>query len=166
MNAVIGFHLIACTYGFWLPNDERGSGSDFVRAEALVKFGPANPVSHGRSVAWRPFDREIRRMALASLRYPAVVLNDAQIAAAGRGVGREIAAFGAADVQAFAQLRNHFHLVCGRCRYDARRFAGRLKGAATRQLLAEGIHPFGAFRDGEGKVPSPWSVKPWVVYLF
>ena len=53
MSAVIGFHVIGCTYGFWLPNDERGSGSDFVRSAALVKFGPANPVGHRRSVARR-----------------------------------------------------------------------------------------------------------------
>src|SRR5688500_18248712 len=51
MGKVIGFHIIGCTYGFWLPNDERGSGSDFVRSEALTRFGPANPVTHQRSVA-------------------------------------------------------------------------------------------------------------------
>lgn len=27
-HAVIAYHLILTTYGFWLPNDPRGSGSD------------------------------------------------------------------------------------------------------------------------------------------
>jgi hypothetical protein len=66
----LGFHVICTTYGFWLPNDERGSGSDFVRAEHLTPFGPANPVSTRRSVAYRPFDWEVRRLARESLRYP------------------------------------------------------------------------------------------------
>ena len=41
-----------------------------------------------------------------------------------------------------------------------------MKGAATRQLLEEGLHPLQRFADHAGNVPSPWSVKPWVVYLF
>jgi hypothetical protein len=166
MSRVIGFHVIGCTYGFWLPNDERGSGSDFVRSAALVKFGPANPVTHRRSVARKPYDVEIRRLARLSLRYPPVEFSEAQIAAVGRGVAREIQEFTAATMHAFAQLRNHFHFVCGRCRYDIRRFAGRVKGAGTRQLLGENLHPLREFADRDGNVPSPWSVKPWVVYLF
>lgn len=166
MGTIQGFHGIGCTYGFWLPNDERGSGSDFVRSAALAKFGPANPVNHRRSVARRAYDVEVRRMARAALRYPPVELSDAQIAAVGRGVARELERYAAAAVHAFVQLRNHFHFVCGPCRYDIRRFEGRLKGAATRQLLEEGIHPLQEFADREGNVPSPWGVKPWIVYLF
>src|SRR4029079_10167109 len=79
MCSVIGFHVIGCTYGFWLPNDQRGSGSDFVRSDALTKFGPAHPVT-GRSVARKPFDVQIRRIAKESLKYPPVVLTNAQIA--------------------------------------------------------------------------------------
>jgi hypothetical protein len=166
MSAVIGFHVVACTYGFWLPNDERGSCSDFVRAPHLTKFGPPNPVDHNRSVARKPFDFQLRKLARESLRYPYVEFTNEQIAAVVRGVTREIERFGAAPAYAFVQLRDHFHLVCGRCRYDIRRFAGRLKGAATRQLLAENLHPLAAYADRDGTIPSPWSVKPWVVYLF
>ncbi len=166
MGKVIGFHIICCTYGFWLPNDERGSCSTFVGSEALTKFGPANPVSHGRSVARKPYDFQIRQMARESLKYPPVVLTLDQIAAAGRGIAKELAEFDAAPMYAFAGLRDHFHAVSGPCRYDIRRFAGRLKGAATRQLLEEGIHPMEKFMHTDGTLPSPWSVKPWVVYEF
>ena len=38
---VIAYHLILSAYGFWLPNDERGSWSDFVRSYELYAFGPA-----------------------------------------------------------------------------------------------------------------------------
>jgi hypothetical protein len=72
---LLGFHIICTTYGFWLPNDERGSGSDFVRSPALTKFGPPNPAHSRRSVAHRPFDFKIRQMARNELRYPPVRFN-------------------------------------------------------------------------------------------
>ena len=159
-----GFHIICTPYGFWLPNDERGSGSDFVRSEALTKFGPANPVTHGRSVARKPFDPVIREMARASLKYEPVRFNLAQIDSIARGFEQELTHYAAALVFACAILRDHFHLVTGPCRYDIRRFAGRMKGAATKQLLADGLHPFQHIVLPDGSHPSLWSVKPWVVY--
>jgi hypothetical protein len=166
MAKVIGFHIICCTYGFWLPNDERGSGSDFVRSDALARFGPAHPVSDRRSVARKPFDFEVRRMARSSLLYPHVEFTNSQIGAIGRGVEREITRLTPAAIYAFAQLRDHFHLVSGPCRYDVRAFAGRIKGAATKQLIQERLHPLNSFQDRNGHAPSPWSVKPWIIYLF
>jgi hypothetical protein len=166
MGTVIGFHVIGCTYGFWLPNEERGAFSDFVCSDRLVKFGPANPVDHRRSVARQPYDFEVRQMELAELSYPPVVFTNAQIDAIYRGVAKEIETFHPAAMYEFVQLRNHFHYVCGPCRYDMRRMAGRIKGAGTKQLLEEKIHPLQKFADAQGEVPSPWSVKPWVVYLY
>jgi hypothetical protein len=166
MSRVIGFHVVGCTYGFWLPNDQRGSGSDFVRADHLTPFGPANPVSHRRSVARKPFDPEIRRLAKAALMYPAVEFTPVQIASVVRGFASELERYRAATIHALAQMKNHFHFVCGSCRYDIRRFEGRLKGAATKQLVADGLHPLQRFANPDGSIPSPWSVKPWVVYLF
>jgi hypothetical protein len=161
-----GFHLVCSAYGFWLPNEERGSGSDFVRSEALTKFGPANPVTHRRSVARKPFDPIIREMARASLKYEPVRFNVAQIQSIARGFEKELSQYCAAVVFACAIMRDHFHLVTGPCRYDVRRFAGRLKGAATKQLLASGLHPFQRIVLPDGSHPSPWSVKPWVVYCY
>src|SRR5438045_2673651 len=125
----LGFHIIGTTYGFWLPNEERGSGSDFVRAEHLTKFGPANPVCTRRSVAYEPFDPEIPRLARESLRYPHVELTGLQARAVGRGFANEISRYGG-TLHACAIMDNHWHGVTGRHRYDIRRFAGRLKGAA------------------------------------
>ena len=36
---VAGFHLIWTAYGWWLPNDPRGSGSHTVRANILADLG-------------------------------------------------------------------------------------------------------------------------------
>jgi hypothetical protein len=163
---VIGFHVIGCTYGFWLPNDQRGSGSDFVRSDDLTKFGPANPVTHRRSVARKSYDFQVRQLARESLTYPPVVLNDAQMDSVTRGFEKEVTEFSAAPMHALAILPEHFHFVCGRCRYDIRRFEGRLKGAATKEMIAEGLHPLLRYPQTGGTIPSPWSQKPWIVYLF
>ena len=37
---VIAYHLIWTAYGWWLPNDPRGSGSDEVRKDELDDLGP------------------------------------------------------------------------------------------------------------------------------
>src|SRR6266550_7315961 len=110
MGKVVGFHIICCTYGFWLPNDQRGSCSDFVRSDALTKFGPANPVSHARSVARTPYDFAIRQLARQSLRYPPVLFTLDQIGAVGRGIAKELQTFHPADVYAFVTLRDHIHV--------------------------------------------------------
>jgi REP element-mobilizing transposase RayT len=162
---ILGFHIICTTYGFWLPNDERGSGSDYVRAPHLQKFGPATRVTHGRSVAYRPFDREIRKLARETLRFPHVEWNGQQALAVAQGFKRELAAHGG-KMLACAVLRDHFHVVVPPPRYDIRRFAGRLKSAATRQLSLEGLHPLQSYKSSRGNAPSPWARLPWVVFLF
>jgi REP element-mobilizing transposase RayT len=163
--SLLGYHLVCSAYGFWLPNDERGSGSDFVRASHLTKFGPANPVSTRRSVAHKPFDFELRRIAESSLIYPPVQFTREQIAAIARGFENEISTFGG-DIHACAIMPEHFHMVIGPHPYDIRRFAGRLKGAATKQLREEGLHPFAGHLQKDGTLPSPWARLPWVVYLW
>jgi hypothetical protein len=40
-----------------------------------------------------------------------------------------------------------------------------LKGAATEQLLAEGLHPFGDQRDQKGRVPKCFARGEWKVFL-
>jgi hypothetical protein len=36
---VLAYHLIFSMYGFWLPNDPRGSWSEFVASWELFRFG-------------------------------------------------------------------------------------------------------------------------------
>lgn len=162
---ILAFELIFANYGFWLPNDQRGSGSDFVRSDALTKFGLANPVSHNRSVAWKSFDRELRQMARESLKYDPVVFNGRQALSVAKGFAGEIRRYGGV-IHACAIMPGHWHLVVGPPRYDIRRFAGRLKGAATKQLRADGLHPLADFPKVDGSLPSPWGEDLWVVYLF
>ena len=48
---VLAYHVIFGAYGFWLPNDPRGSWSDFVGAWELLRFGKATKTTERRSVA-------------------------------------------------------------------------------------------------------------------
>ena len=80
---VHGHHLIISAYGFWLPNDPRGSWSDFVRAWELAKFGEATKVETRRSVAAAPHDRRLRAAAKEALKYPAVEFTGLQALSVG-----------------------------------------------------------------------------------
>ena len=55
-----GFHVIATAYGFWLPNDPRGSWSDYVRKWEMLDFSKATKVETTRTVASCSHDRRAR----------------------------------------------------------------------------------------------------------
>jgi REP element-mobilizing transposase RayT len=97
--------------------------------------------------------------------YPHVEFTGRQALAVANGFKRELESHGG-TMNACAILRNHFHAVVPPHRYDVRRFAGRLKGAATKRLRTENLHPLAEFESADGTIPSPWAHLPWVVYLF
>jgi REP element-mobilizing transposase RayT len=162
---ILATHVIISCYGFWLPNEERGSWSDFVRSYELYKqFGPPTKLYIQRSTAHDPHDKERREAARASLKYPYVRLTGRQALAVAHGIAKMVEKSGYA-ILACAIMPDHIHLVIARFRYDVVQVANLLKGAATRQLLAEGIHPLQEYRQKDGSIPSPWSSKIWKVFL-
>lgn len=84
---VLGYHLILTAYGFWLPNEPRGSWSDFVRSWALLKFGPATKTTDRRSVARKPHDRAKRLEAKNALVRNPVEFTGLHARAISRGFG-------------------------------------------------------------------------------
>lgn len=158
-------HLILSTYGFWLPNDPRGSWSTIVRSAALLRHGPATKVSGNENVAAKPHDREKREAAKRSLKYPPVVFTADQARCVGDGFARAVEESNY-RVYACAILEEHVHVVVQAHRNKARQIAAHLKGRATQQLKREGLHPLADFADEEGNLPSPWSQKPWKVYIY
>ena len=68
-HMVIAYHLILTNYGFWLPNDPRGSWSEFVRSwEIFLAGGPATKIDSRRSVANARHDFQRREDAKNALR--------------------------------------------------------------------------------------------------
>jgi len=161
---VIGYHIIFGAYGFWLPNDPRGSWSKEVWARHLRPFGKATKVNVRESLAHREHDQSRRLEAKRHLKCPAVRFTGTQVEALGTGFG-EIARKLQLRIYACAIMPDHVHLITGRHPRDAEDVAGFLKRAGTRRLTAEGLHPLQAYRRANGRIPSPWAERGWYVYL-
>lgn len=164
---IVGYHLIMTASGFWLPNDPRGSWSDFVGSWDLVLAGgPATreKVVERRSHAADPHDREKRLATKAVLQYPPVVFSGVQARAIGRGFQAFIQKSWL-PVWACAIMPDHIHLVVGRFRYRVEKVAELLKQAATGRLMEEDIHPFGEFVTPRNRPPKCFAVGEWKGFL-
>jgi REP element-mobilizing transposase RayT len=161
---VIAYHTIFSAYGFWLPNDPRGSWSEFVGAWELRRFGPATTVVTNRSLAHLEHDRTARLAAKEVLSRPAVCFTGVQARAVGVGIGK-FADKNGLTIWACSILPEHVHLVIARHHYAIERAVTLLKGAASTQLLEEGLHPFADGRRSNGRLPSCWARGEWKVFL-
>lgn len=160
---VIGYHVIFSAYGFWLPNDPRGSWSWVVRAPELREFGPATKVDTHRSAAHRPHDRSCRLAAKAALDLAPVRFDGRQAPAIATGFA-DYSRKSGVSYWGLAVMPDHTHAVVARHTYEVEQIANLMKGAAT-QLLCEGRHPFGERRNARGDVPACFARKWWVVFL-
>lgn len=147
---VLGFHCIISTYGFWLPNEPRGSWSDLVRSWELFRFGPVTRLTTQRSVAHHPYDRTLKRQMQRSLKYKPVRFTGEQARLVGMSLQRV-----PYPIHALAMMPDHGHLVIGRIDRDIRRAIGHIKSEATRLLRAHGFFTH----------HSPWADHGWNVFL-
>jgi len=152
---VLAYHLILTCYGFWLPNDPRGSWSTEVRRYELLRFGPATKVNTRRSIAGIEHNYALRRAAKAALKYPPVILNGLQARAIVRGFA-ELCEKNKYAVHACAIMADHAHLVIARHPgHKIEQIARRLKAKGTQRLNIEGL--------GFGR--TPWVRGEWKVFL-
>ncbi len=154
---VLAYHVIFGAYGFWLPNDPRGSWSVFVGSWELVRFGKAMKTAERRSVAHVPHDRRLREEAKRAFKYPPVAFSGRQALAVAHGFDRARNESGYV-IHACSILPEHVHLVIGR-NEDRRveRMVGHLRARATQQLSAAGLWP-------SDKRPV-WGENSWKVFL-
>ena len=165
MARVLGFHFIFSAYGFWLPNDPRGSWSDVIRAFHLLKFGRATKVSTTRSVAGVAHDRHARDAAKRALRYPPVEFTGEQARLIVIGFGEAVKEAGYV-LQALAVLPDHVHIVMAWHPRHVDGIAAHLKAKATMAMSAAGLHPLAVFADARGRRPSPWARNYWCPFLW
>ncbi len=161
---ILGHHLIISAYGFWLPNDPRGSWSDEVRSEKLLMFGEATKVDTHRSVARRPHDRSKRLAAKRALDRPPVTFTGIQARAVARGFG-VCAKKCDATIWACAVMPDHAHLVVASHDNPVEVLGNLFKGEATKQLVREGVHPFQGQKGEKNRVPTCFARKWWAVFL-
>ena len=158
-----GYHVIWGTYGFWLPNDPRGSWSDFVYSWELARFGESTKSINRVDIDAQEYALW-RREARQALMYPPVTLSVEQLLGVASGFQRFIVKSNLA-VWSCSILAEHVHFVIGRHRYKMEYAANLLKGEATRRLVEVGLHPMEHYRNNEGRLPSMWGEKQWIVYL-
>lgn len=163
---LLGYHYIFSAYGFWLPNDPRGSWSEVVRQFELLKFGPATKVSTRQSVAAAKHDRSLREKAKQALRYPPVAFTGQQAVLIAHGFGAATAQHNY-EINSLAILPDHVHLVMrAHDTIQPDQIAAHLKAKATAQLHARGQHPLAAYASATGRIHSPWARNFWKVFIF
>lgn len=152
---VLAYHLILSFYGFWLPNDDRGSWSDRVTKYELQRFGPATKVTTRYSLADKPFNPARRQAMRSVLDHPPVRLDgkQARVIASGFAHACHEAAYHAL---ACAIMPNHIHLVIARHHRPIEKITAHLKSRATQKLNQANLNPLPR---------SPWARGHWVVYL-
>src|SRR5258708_29964275 len=114
---VVGYHLIWTAYGWWLPNDPRGSMSREVVVEQIADLGEHH---YGRKTV-QPLPAELRAFydrARAVLRHELLKLTDDDIRIVGEAIGAEIQAAGY-PCYSCATMPDHVHALIRRHRDKA-----------------------------------------------
>jgi REP element-mobilizing transposase RayT len=152
---VAGFHLAWTAYGWWLPNDPRGSSSHEIRVENVAELGELH---HGRK-AVQPRGAEIRRFydaARGALAHPLRTLVAEEIELVGRSFGQVIKDR-RYTCYACAVMPDHVHALIRKHRDHAETMIEHLQAASRQELIQAGrrsqTHPV-------------WGGPGWKVFLF
>ncbi len=160
-----GYHVVLPMYGFWLPNDPRGSWSDFVRKWELVRFGTATKSTERKNMTeLSENELQQQRDARNTLKYPPVSINGHQAQAIANGFASKTRKSNY-TIWACSILPEHTHMVIARHTYNVEQIANLLKGASTSRIIEEGIHPLAAHATAGKRPPRMWATRRWKVYL-
>jgi REP element-mobilizing transposase RayT len=152
---VAGFHLIWTAYGWWLPNDSRGSSSHEIRVERIAELGELH---HGRKVI-QPSGAEIKtfyEQAREVLKHPLLELDEEEIETVGASFGRVIEER-RYTCYACAIMPDHVHALIRKHRDHAEPMIEQLQTASRENLIQEGR------RDSTHPV---WGGPGWKVFLY
>jgi len=151
---VIAYHIVWTAYGWWLPNDPRGSMSRKVRKPAIGGLG--DPYYGRRAI--QPPARAVRQFyarAREALAFPLLEIGSAERALVGDAVAETVAAR-RYTCYVCAILPDHVHLVVRKHRDKAEQMIAALQDASRLRLRRAGLrapdHPV-------------WSVGGWKRFL-
>jgi REP element-mobilizing transposase RayT len=151
---VIAHHLIWTGYGWWPPNDIRGSGSKVIRNDFLAELGALH---YGRKRV-QPAGWEVRAFqarAAERLRFQVVTFNAMMIACIARAFAMTIQQIGY-TCYACAIMPDHVHLIIRKHRHLAEEMIRNLQRDSHLLLRQEGFfdldHPI-------------WGGQGWKVFL-
>jgi hypothetical protein len=133
---VAGFHLIWTAYGWWLPNDPRGSSSHEIRVEQIADLGPLH---QGRK-AVQPPSRVIREFydeARSVLKHPLLTFgpNDLTIIA---GAFRKVILDQRYTCYGCSIMREHVHALIRKHKHHAETMIANLQAGSRAALIQAG----------------------------
>ncbi|MBL8796985.1 MAG: transposase [Planctomycetia bacterium] len=138
---VIAYHLIWTAYGWWLPNDPRGSGSEAVYIDVIAELGELH---YGRKKV-QPAGRIVREFyenAAGVLQHPLLKFDEA----ARQEIGNAFAEVIAAErytCYACAIIPDHVHILIRKHKHQSEEMIERLKDASRSRLCLTGHRPEG-----------------------
>jgi len=151
---VIAYHLIWTLYGWWLPNDLRGSCSHTIRSDFLKDLGDLH---YGRKRV-QPASRDIRKFyeeAAPLLKFPLLDLRGETIRSVASGFAEAIGEF-KYTCYACAILFDHVHLIIRKHKHSAEEMIENLQHFSCLRLSADG------FRSPEHPT---WCRSGWKIFL-
>jgi len=151
---VIAHHLIWTVYGYWLPNDPRGSMSKTVACDLIAELGELH---YGRKRI-QPSAREVEdfhNRARGVLKYPLLVLQPKDFFVVADALDRVIQEQ-QYTCYACAIMPDHVHILIRKHKHLAENMLGNFQSASRRHLCDLGIrtedHPV-------------WGGSGWKVFL-
>lgn len=152
---VIAYHLVWTAYGWWLPNDPRGSGSNHVASDVIAELGILH---HGRKSVQPPGKvvREFYARAAAILKFPLLTFDEAARITIGEAFA-EVVEDERLTCYACAIMPDHVHVLIRKHKHSAEDMTKKLKDASRLRLSKVGI------RDGEH--PTWTGGHGWTVFL-
>lgn len=151
---VIAHHLIFTAYGWWLPNDPRGSNSQTIRNDVVADLGE---IHHGRKRV-QPASAEIRefyREADKRLRHELLTFSVSDISAIATAFGA-VAKEQRYTCWACAIMPDHVHLLIRKHKHLAEEMIAAFQDHSRLRLRADGLratnHPV-------------WGGPGWKVFL-
>jgi REP element-mobilizing transposase RayT len=133
---VIAYHLIWTAYGYWLPNDPRGSGSHTIRNDVLAELGELH---YGRKRI-QPAGREIREFyeqAVPLLMHPRLIFDEQCRDRIAVGFGEVIAAE-CYTCYACVIMPDHVHILVRKHKHQAEEMIDNLKNQTLGDLRDSG----------------------------
>lgn len=165
---VIAYHLIWTAYGWWLPNDPRGSGSHTIASDVLAQLGELH---YGRKKV-QPFGRAVRAFydeAKDLLKYPLLTFDEAQRAIIAQAFAATIERQNY-TCYACAIMPDHVHIIIRKHRDTYEQMVEYFQLWSARGLRAAGFrthdHPVWTGGDGWGVfLDHPDDVRRTIPYI-
>ena len=134
---VIAHHLVWTAYGWWLPNDPRGSTSRRIASDVIAELGKLH---YGRKRV-QPAGWEIREFhdrASNILKYPLLTCSHADRDVIARGFA-EVVRLRKYTCYACAVMPDHVHILIRKHRDKAEQMIENLQDASREHLREEGL---------------------------